>query len=29
MESILLTKEKLIITGDMNIHVDDPNDIDA
>ena len=27
MKSILLTKEKLITTGDMNIHVDDPNDI--
>lgn len=29
MKSILLTKEKLITTGDMNIHVDDPNDIGA
>ena len=29
MESVLLSKEQLVIVGDMNIHVDDANDLDA
>ena len=29
MESILLSKEQLLIVGDMNIHVDDVSDADA
>ena len=29
MESIILTQEPLIITGDFNIHVNDTNDSDA
>ena len=29
MESILLSKEQLLIVGDMNIHVDDASDADA
>ena len=29
LESIILSPEPLVITGDMNIHVDDPNDSDA
>ena len=29
MESILLSKEQLVIVGDMNIHVDDSSDADV
>lgn len=29
LESIILSPESLVITGDMNIHVDDPNDSDV
>ena len=29
MESILLSKEQLLVVGDMNIHVDDASDADA
>ncbi|EDO44723.1 predicted protein, partial [Nematostella vectensis] len=29
LESLLLCKENLLITGDFNIHVDEPNDPDA
>ena len=29
LESIILSPEPLVITGDMNIHVDDPNDSDV
>ena len=29
MESIILTPEPLLITGDMNIHVNVPNDPDT
>ena len=29
LEPIILSPEPLVITGDMNIHVDDPNDPDA
>ena len=29
MESVILSKERLLVLGDFNIHVDVPNDIDA
>ena len=29
MESVILPKERLLVLGDFNIHVDVPNDIDA
>ena len=29
MESVLLSKEQLVIVGDMNIHVDDASDVDV
>ncbi|CAB4011578.1 Hypothetical predicted protein [Paramuricea clavata] len=29
LESIVLSPEPLLVTGDMNIHVDDANDTDA